>query len=237
MGNTIDSSLFLETNKQGVRNTPSNTLGKDDFLKILMVQLQNQDPLNPMDDKEFIAQMAQFSTLEQITNMSNNFAKFIDFQKTNILASYVGWIGREVDWEIIIRNFDKDGNEIDPTIETGTGTISAVQIGDNGIVELKLDDGRIVYQDEIKSVQGNAKNDYETQLSLASQMVGMNVSWINDEGEKIDRATVTSVHMKNGKIYYELQDGTMIRGQQIVKISKSGQNNDYTIESMDVDED
>lgn len=51
----------------------SQNLDKDDFLKILMVQLSHQDPTDPMKDRDFIAQMAQFSSLEQMTNMSKNF--------------------------------------------------------------------------------------------------------------------------------------------------------------------
>ncbi len=53
----------------------SNDLGKDEFLKILITQLTNQDPTEPMSDRDFIAQMAQFSTLEQMTNMSTQFER------------------------------------------------------------------------------------------------------------------------------------------------------------------
>jgi flagellar basal-body rod modification protein FlgD len=51
------------------RNT-GGVLGKDDFLKLFVTQLQHQDPMNPMQDSDFMGQMASFSSLEQITNLA-----------------------------------------------------------------------------------------------------------------------------------------------------------------------
>jgi flagellar basal-body rod modification protein FlgD len=55
----------------GTTGLPGSNLGKQDFLKLLMAQLQNQDPLKPMDDSQMIAQMAQFSALESTQNLTS----------------------------------------------------------------------------------------------------------------------------------------------------------------------
>lgn len=72
-----------------------NQLGKDAFLKLLTTQLQHQDPLNPMEDSEFMGQMAQFSTLEQITNMAGANTAMAD---NLAFSKSVSLIGRTVSY-------------------------------------------------------------------------------------------------------------------------------------------
>lgn len=55
---------------QTVANAVNKTLGQDDFLKLLIAQMENQDPTQPTDDTQFIAELAQFSSLEQMTNVA-----------------------------------------------------------------------------------------------------------------------------------------------------------------------
>lgn len=70
---TIQQMIDESAKRTGTRNT--GELGKDDFLNLLITQLRYQDPMEPLDDKEFIAQMAQFSSLEQMQNMNSSLSQ------------------------------------------------------------------------------------------------------------------------------------------------------------------
>jgi flagellar basal-body rod modification protein FlgD len=110
-------------------------LGKDDFLKLLTAQLQFQDPMNPMEDKDFMGQMAQFSSLEQITNLAQSM-NAIGFSTQ--VSQGVSLIGRTVDYTTA------DG-------EKGSGTAGSVAIVD-GAIQIDVG-GRKIASTEITGVR------------------------------------------------------------------------------------
>jgi flagellar basal-body rod modification protein FlgD len=71
-------------------------LGKEAFLKILVTQLQNQDPTQPQKDGEFVAQMAQLSVLEQLSNLNTSLSAYLE--SSNNLSQYSYVLGNQVDW-------------------------------------------------------------------------------------------------------------------------------------------
>ena len=86
---SLDPRVQANLDALKVRNTKQQ-LNADDFLKLLTVQLQNQDPLKPMEDAQFMGQMAQFAALEQTRDLNTSFANFTKQQAVASAAQYIG---------------------------------------------------------------------------------------------------------------------------------------------------
>jgi len=97
---TVDSILSglssAATNSSSSSPSASSALDKDDFLQLLVTQLQHQDPLNPLDDKEFIAQLAQFSSLEQMNNVAAGIESINETLAKQDALSAASYIGKNV---------------------------------------------------------------------------------------------------------------------------------------------
>jgi flagellar basal-body rod modification protein FlgD len=116
------------------RAAGNTLLGKDEFLKILITQLSNQDPLEPLDQAEFIGQMAQFAEVEQTSNLNDKMEQIEGF----IRFSSASMVGKEVSF------VDYDGYSRD-------GKVEAV-IFDEAGVSLKMKDGYIIPMERIERI-------------------------------------------------------------------------------------
>lgn len=113
-------------------DNPNSALGKSDFLKLLITKLSYQDPLSPMKDEDFIANMAQFSSLEQMTNLNEGFTGQADQLKalnTSLLSLILmqnttqaaGLIGKTVNLAV---------TAADGTVTTASGKVDVVRFVD-----------------------------------------------------------------------------------------------------------
>lgn len=151
-GVTYDAAAYAATQKTEKKE---NDLDKDAFIKLLVTQLQYQDPLEPQENGEFIAQMAQFSSLEQMTNMAsklediNTLVGNID---TSVLVGQLSsMIGQGVNWTQTVLTADEDGN---PVTETNTlnGVITGVTVA-SGVTKITAQtETGATYQVEIGSI-------------------------------------------------------------------------------------
>jgi len=126
----------------GIAATGDSTLGKDDFMKILVAQLQAQDPMAPMEGQEFASQLAQFSSLEQLTNVNSNLEASQAFDLAMSNSAALALIGKNVDapgntidlksGEVENLSFSLDGEaaEVGIDIFDSTGAkVSTVNLG------------------------------------------------------------------------------------------------------------
>ena len=84
----LDPSLFSTPSRTPAKK--NDEIGKNEFLQLLVTQLKNQDPMNPMESEQFAVNLAQFSQVEQLVQINDKLGKQDDTGSLSSLASYLG---------------------------------------------------------------------------------------------------------------------------------------------------
>ncbi len=119
-GGTSDTNE-TESGSGGETTVGQRDMGKEEFLSLLVSQLKNQNPMKPMENKEFMAQMAQFNSLQQMQSLNSTMEKFIGYQKLTQAGSLVGKKVKVLDSE---------------SGDTITGTIEKINMSDSPTVQV-----------------------------------------------------------------------------------------------------
>jgi flagellar basal-body rod modification protein FlgD len=130
--------------------TPKNQLGKDDFLKLFIAQMQNQDPLNPSDASQMAAQMAQFNGLEQMMNVNNTLNELLKSQGQGQTTQMINYVGKEVDVGTGMLKYDKN--------KLTKATFEIEQPLPGALLEVRDGSGQVISQQDLGSVMPGEHN-------------------------------------------------------------------------------
>ena len=212
----VDAS---NSNTNQVTSSKDSALGKDDFLNLLVAQLQNQDPLNPMDSTAFTSQLAEFSSLEQLSNVNENLEYLQMYQASINNAQAVSFIGKNIDAlgssiqlesgenQDIHFELSQDSSSVVINIYDEAG--SFVKYIENG----PLGEGKQGVEWDGTDNGGNA---------LPEGIYKFEVMAVDANGDKVQTATyisdrVTGVTFKNG-VTYLLAGGTKIPIGDVIEV-------------------
>lgn len=182
------------------RNT-GGTLGKDDFLRLLVTQMQNQDPLNPTEDTEFIAQMAQFTSLEQMQNL----VKVTQFQQASTM---------------IDKNIKAEVTENGYTQLVYGRVTSAREV--KGEMYLTLNNGVQIKADDVLAVL-SGDGLWQEALSYTGEKVYVRL--YNDQGltEAVKAVTIKEVKYEDGLINLYTTEGEKYGLEDIWNLAPSSE--------------
>lgn len=185
----------------------SQALGKDDFLTLLLAQMKYQDPLNPADNTESIAQMAQFSSLEKMDNLNTTLASFGSYQKSLNSLNGAQFIGKDIDFSELQTVESKDAKTGNITesevVVVVSGKVSSISYTDGEPSFVVTDsDGKThnTTFDSIKNVKDTAATSYTTNSKLNSvisgaAMVGRDVTGSYEEMDSYGKATGITINV------------------------------------------
>ncbi|MBW2608185.1 MAG: hypothetical protein JRD05_11180 [Deltaproteobacteria bacterium] len=213
--------IASNSNTSGVTPSKDSALGKDDFLNLLVAQLQNQDPLSPLDSTAFTSQLAQFSSLEQLSNVNENLEYLQMYQASINNAQAVSFIGKNIDAfgksiklesganEDIHFELNRDSSSVYINIYNDRGDL--VKIIENG----PMGEGKQSVEWDGTDNGGN---------TLPEGIYEFEVMAVDANGDKVQTTTyisdkVTGVTFKNG-VTYLLAGGMEIPIGDVIEVSE-----------------
>lgn len=215
----INSVPVSQTNWATTTREPSQDLDRDAFLRLLITQLQHQDPLNPMDDRDFIAQMAQFSALEQMVNLNATFERTQAF----------GMIGKIIDATFTCST-SGDRIEIESAlvlsvVRKGQSVFLVVEGEDGKLIDVPFDAVREVSEDFHLSHQLHAIFS-QVQGQRAADLVGRTVQGFAIIGDSVQfvEGAVNSVTMRDDVAILHVGQHQLVFPRDVFNVS-DGQNN------------
>jgi flagellar basal-body rod modification protein FlgD len=130
-----------------------SVMGKDDFLTLLVAQLKNQDPLNPDDPTEFTAQLAQFSSLEQLTNLNKSMEGLTTAQANSEKLSALSLIGKNVSYNGGTLDFNGEPTEVGYQLDSAATSVT---------LSIQDANGKTVYTKQAADTELKAGNHFIT---------------------------------------------------------------------------
>jgi len=199
---------------ESISSTTNSVMGKDVFMKMLVAQLKNQDPLNPLDGTDFAAQLAQFSSLEQLTNVSSQLESLNENAAAVNNGQMAGLIGREVTVE---------GNTIEADGTEKTLSYTLPEDAMSGTIKIYDDNGALVKTIEFGN-QSEGANSVTWNSSGMSGTYTFEVSGYNKSGSQIAGSALTTgavsgVNFQDGSTYLVV-NGQEVAFADVVSISK-----------------
>lgn len=187
----------------------SDIVNREDFLKLLIAQLQNQDPLNPMENQEFVSELATFSSLEQQTNQTKLLEKLVEEQDSSSISQALDMIGRKVSLAESSFNFTP-GDEIDfDFVSEHSGPVQ---------VQVSTDSGQVVFTENM-DLPGPGKYTYtfdgENQqgLSLPPGVYNLRIGGATDSEGNQSELPVYMQGGVEGVTFYEGSPVLIVNGQ------------------------
>ncbi len=218
----------MEISTVGVHNSLSQeagsakALGKDDFLRLLATQLQYQNPLNPMDSTEFTAQLAQFSSLEQLQNVSDQFHDLLLYQNSlqnTLTAGLIGKVVRISGDTLLLRGTASLGYSL--AQDASHGTIRIFDSGGKLVREISFAQQAAGSQSFLwdgRDTAGNALPDGQYTFSIeAFDEAGNTI-----KAETLAYGTVTGITFENNVTYLIIDENMKVQLGNIQEIKGGG---------------